>query len=90
MPNVSLTPELEGFAEGCVASGRYGNVSEVMRAALHLLQDQEDRRVAFIRSLDEARRESEATGYHTVDGVAAEMDEIIRAEEAKQAARKSR
>lgn len=33
MPNVSLTPELEGFAERCVASGRYGNVSEVMRAA---------------------------------------------------------
>ena len=40
MPNVSLTPELEGFAERCVASGRYGNVSEVMRAALRLLADQ--------------------------------------------------
>ena len=26
MPNVSLTPELEGFAETCVSSGRYGNV----------------------------------------------------------------
>ena len=39
MPNVSLTPELEGFAETCVAKGRYGNVSEVMRAALQRCND---------------------------------------------------
>ena len=34
MPNVSLTPELERFAEACVQSGRYNSVSEVTRAAL--------------------------------------------------------
>ena len=37
MPNVSLTPELERFAEACVRSGRYNSVSEVTRAALRLL-----------------------------------------------------
>jgi antitoxin ParD1/3/4 len=35
--NVSLTPELEAFIDNRVASGRYGNASEVVRAALRLL-----------------------------------------------------
>ena len=41
MPNVSLTPELERFADACVQSGRYNSVSEVARAALRLLQQVE-------------------------------------------------
>ncbi|HEX5327246.1 MAG TPA: type II toxin-antitoxin system ParD family antitoxin, partial [Acetobacteraceae bacterium] len=44
MPNVSLTPELERFAEACVRSGRYGSMSEVARAGLRLLQDVEQQR----------------------------------------------
>jgi putative addiction module CopG family antidote len=43
--NVSLTPELERFVAGRVASGRYQNNSEVVRAALRLLQVQESRDV---------------------------------------------
>lgn len=74
MPNVSLTPELEGFAEGCVASGRYGNVSEVMRAALRLLRDQKERQRAFVTSLDRARAEAEASGYLELETVMAEFD----------------
>ena len=30
--NTHLTPELEQFARACVTSGRYNNVSEVVRA----------------------------------------------------------
>lgn len=30
--NVNLTPELERFAQSCVASGRFNNVSEVVRS----------------------------------------------------------
>jgi antitoxin ParD1/3/4 len=41
--NVSLTPELERFVAGRVASGRYQNNSEVVRAALRLLQVQESK-----------------------------------------------
>jgi antitoxin ParD1/3/4 len=41
--NVSLTPELEAFIDNRVASGRYGNASEVVRAALRLLIEQEQR-----------------------------------------------
>ena len=35
--NVSLTPELSRFIGGQIASGRYQNTSEVVRAALRLL-----------------------------------------------------
>jgi len=34
--NVSLTPEIEAFIAGRIASRRFRNASEVMRAALHL------------------------------------------------------
>jgi antitoxin ParD1/3/4 len=37
--NVSLTSQLELFIAGQVASGRYRSASEVVRAALRLLED---------------------------------------------------
>jgi antitoxin ParD1/3/4 len=83
MPNVSLTPELEGFAERCVASGRYGNVSEVMRAALRLLQEHEEKRAVFARMLEAAEREADETGWFEIDQVAEEMEGIIAEAEAK-------
>ena len=39
--NVSLTPELSAYVGGRVASGRYRSASEVIRAALRLLQREE-------------------------------------------------
>ncbi|ACL61018.1 type II toxin-antitoxin system ParD family antitoxin [Methylobacterium nodulans] len=36
--NVSITPELDHFISTQIASGRYQNASEVMRAALRLLE----------------------------------------------------
>lgn len=41
--NVSLTPELEAFVDSKVASGRYRSASEVVRAALRLLDERERR-----------------------------------------------
>ncbi len=41
--NVSLTPELDAFIDTRVACGRYGNASEVVRAALRLLIQQEQK-----------------------------------------------
>jgi antitoxin ParD1/3/4 len=38
---VSLTPELEALVDQKVASGRYRSASEVVRAALRLLDERE-------------------------------------------------
>ena len=35
---VSVTPELKAFVAGRLASGRYANASEVVRAALRLME----------------------------------------------------
>ena len=39
--SISLSPELQAVAEGLLATGRYGNISDVMRAALRLLEERE-------------------------------------------------
>ncbi len=41
--NVSLTPELEALIDSKVASGHYRSASEVVRAALRLLDERERR-----------------------------------------------
>ena len=39
--NVSLTPELEQFVADTVATGRYSSASEVVRASLRKLEEEE-------------------------------------------------
>jgi len=77
--NVHLTPDLEDFARDCVKSGRYNNVSEVLRSALRLLQDSESQRKAFMAMLRSARNEADRKGTYSVESVAEEMDAIISA-----------
>ena len=67
--NVNLTPELERFAQACVESGRFNNVSEVVRSALRMLQEAEERRAAFVASLEAAREEGLREGLATVEEV---------------------
>lgn len=54
--NVSLTPELDRFITTKVKTGLYANASEVMRAALRLLEhderENEERLVALRAALD--------------------------------------
>jgi antitoxin ParD1/3/4 len=56
--NVSLTPELEALVDRKVASGRYRSASEVVRAALRLLDERErrmERRLQTAREPPDAR-----------------------------------
>ena len=75
--NVHLTPELERFARDCVTEGRYNNVSEVVRSALRLLQEQEEQRRYLLALVREAEAEAEREGTSTLENVLAEMDAII-------------
>jgi antitoxin ParD1/3/4 len=77
--NVNLTPELERFARTCVESGRFNNVSEVVRSALRMLQEAEERRAAFVASLEAAREEGLREGLATVEEVEAEIRAAIDA-----------
>jgi antitoxin ParD1/3/4 len=79
--NVHLTPELERFARSCVDEGRYNNISEVVRSALRMLQDAEERRRAFNASLYEAMAEADRDGVFTVEEVEAEIDKLLGAQE---------
>jgi|GEM_PF-907381 len=79
--NVYLTPELERFARNCVEGGRYNNVSEVVRSALRLLQEEEERRRRFQAMLLAVEAEAEREGVVPLADVLAEADAIIDAQE---------
>ena len=50
--NVSLTPELEKFVADKVKSGFYNNASEVVRASLRLLKEQDDLYAKFREDIE--------------------------------------
>lgn len=49
MPNVALGNHYEEFVRKQLESGRYNNVSEVVRAGLRMLEDHEDAREKWLR-----------------------------------------
>lgn len=86
MGKVSRKPDLEAFAEQCVASGRFSDVEEVMDTALALLREREKQRADLVASLDAAESEAERMGWLDLDDVmaaiAADEAEDRRAEDA--------
>ncbi|NGZ05735.1 MAG: type II toxin-antitoxin system ParD family antitoxin [Magnetococcales bacterium] len=75
--NVHLTAELENFARSCVDSGQFNSVSEVVRSALRMLQEKDQRRIRFNAMLDAVRLEAEREGVYEAADVLEEMDRII-------------
>ncbi len=51
--SVILGDHFEAFVAERVASGRYGSASEVLRAALRVLEDQEAREQALVQAIIE-------------------------------------
>jgi antitoxin ParD1/3/4 len=60
--NVNLTDELDRFVLAKVESGRYENASEVVRAALRILEREEQRYEAKLAALRTAIDEGDASG----------------------------
>ncbi len=51
--SISLGNHFESFIEGSVNNGRFNNASEVIRAGLRLLEDEENKIVALRKALQE-------------------------------------
>ena len=51
--SVELGDEIASFVSGQVLSGRYGSASEVIRAGIRMLQDQETKMAALRAALKE-------------------------------------
>lgn len=75
--SVALSPHFEHFIREQVESGRYNNASEVVRAALRLLEDQQQQASLKLDAL----RAAIATGLSSGPGVPA--DEVFDRLEAK-------
>jgi len=51
--SISLGSHFEQFIQGRISDGRYSHVSEVIRAALRLLEEEESKVVALRRAIEE-------------------------------------
>ncbi len=79
MPNVSLTPEQQSFIDTRVASGRFTSASEVMRHALRLMQEAEERRERFVAMLCDVSERADREGTLSAEDVDAELKAVIAA-----------
>ena len=85
--SVALSPHFETFIRDQVESGRYNNVSEVVRAGLRLLEDTERQQAIQLQAL----RKDIAAGK--ASGAALRADPVLdrlQAKYAQQATRQSR
>jgi antitoxin ParD1/3/4 len=51
--SVALGPHFEEFIQASILTGRYNNASEVVRSALRLLEEQEQKIVALRSAIEE-------------------------------------
>lgn len=60
--SVALSPHFESFVKEQVTTGRFNNVSEVVRAGLRLLEDQEQLKSLKLQELRSAIEAGAASG----------------------------
>ena len=77
MNAVTLSPELERFADEVVANGRYRDLDEVVRTGLTLLRQAEAEWDAFIASLEATRAKAERDGFFTIDEVMRDANALV-------------
>ncbi len=71
--SITLGGHFDEFVSRQLAEGRYGSASEVIRAALRLLEEREEK----VRALRQALREGEESGFdnYSLESVISELDE---------------
>lgn len=86
----AIRPDLEEFVGRLVAAGRYACAEDAISEGLELLKDQEfareARRAELLASIDAAIADVEANGGTPAEEVFAEMEELIRSKEKRDAA----
>lgn len=73
--HINLSPEMETFIKGMVASGYYGNATEVIRDAIRRMQAEEVRLTAWKAALKKGDDELDAG--QSVPYNAATLDDIV-------------
>lgn len=61
--SISLGEHFEGFIENSLSQGRYTNASEVVRAGLRLLEEEENRLVILKKSIQEGMDSGRAENF---------------------------
>ncbi len=61
--SISLGNYFDEFVKGRVSAGRYNNVSEVVRAALRLLEEEENKVIALKDAIQEGIDSGTATDF---------------------------
>ncbi|AWI26809.1 type II toxin-antitoxin system ParD family antitoxin [Flavobacterium pallidum] len=61
--SISLGNHFEHFVENTIAHGRFKNASEVVRAGLRLLEDEENRVVMLRNSIEEGIKSGRAENF---------------------------
>lgn len=84
---IHLLPDLDGFLDRMIATGRYADASDVVSEALSLLEDREVAldalRAKLKAQIAEGLADLKAGRTHDIDDVFAEVDDIIRQHEAR-------
>jgi antitoxin ParD1/3/4 len=75
---VTLGPHYEEFIQAGIASGKYNNVSEMIRAALRHLEEDEAKMAAFCAAIDEGDASPDVVDFDE-EAFIAEMKEGWRA-----------
>ena len=73
--SITLGEHFDGFIAQQIAEGRYASASEVMRAALRLMEDNE-RKVTVLRRLL-AEGESSGTAEYSYEALMNELDDEL-------------
>ncbi len=75
----SIGPHFEAFIQAQLASGRYGNASEVVRDALRLMEEREKKFAALDAAIAQGVADAEAGHVYDADEVFEELLAELRA-----------